>query len=72
VADVASLPAAAWPQPAEVLGPVVLDPQQARLVVRVPRSRGAALARALQELQSLRSAHKAGALRIQLDPLELG
>lgn len=72
VADMAALPALAWPQPAEVLGPVVLDPQQARLVVRVPRSRGAALARALQEVQSLRSAHKAAALRVQLDPLELG
>jgi primosomal protein N' (replication factor Y) len=39
---------------------------------RVPRSLGADLARALQAAQAVRSARKAaGAVRVQMDPLDL-
>ncbi len=41
----------------------------ARALIRVPRPGGAALARALQVAQAVRSAHKEpGAVRVQLDP----
>ena len=60
------------PDGAEVLGPVVVsdDPAsgEVRLVVRVPRTLGAALSTALGELQRLRSARKLDAVRIQVDP----
>jgi primosomal protein N' (replication factor Y) (superfamily II helicase) len=60
------------PPSAEVLGPVdVVDPEGSRAVVRVPRSDGAALSRALTELQKLRSARKLDAVRVQVDPLTL-
>lgn len=72
VEDVAVLPQASWPQSAEVLGPVPADHEKARIVVRVPRSRGAALTRALQALQSSRSARKAATLRVALDPVDIG
>jgi len=62
----------AWPQPAEVLGPVLQPDGRARLVVRVPRARGDALARALQVVQAQRSIRKAPGLRVELDPAELG
>ena len=42
-----------------------------RLVVRVPRSRGAALARALVEMQGVRAARKLPPLRVQVDPIAL-
>ncbi len=68
------------PPGAEVLGPAPL-PQtgrgtpgatpQARVVVRVPRGRGAALSRALVEMQALRSARKLPAVRVQVDPVGL-
>ena len=62
----------------EVLGPVPLEQpaqqgdDQVRALVRVPRSEGAALARALQAAQAGRSARKeGGGVRVQLDPPEL-
>ncbi|GAB3427364.1 primosomal protein N' [Flindersiella endophytica] len=69
------------PPGAEVLGPVPLDEggeeddleEQSRLIVRAPRREGAALAAALKSAAGVRSAHKAaGAVRIQVDPHELG
>jgi primosomal protein N' (replication factor Y) len=39
-----------------------------RVVVRVPLAQGAALSRALGELQRVRSARKLDAVRIQVDP----
>jgi primosomal protein N' (replication factor Y) (superfamily II helicase) len=60
------------PPSAEVLGPVdVVDPEGSRAVVRVPRADGAALSRALTELQKLRSARKLDAVRVQVDPSTL-
>ena len=48
-------------------------PSRVRAVVRVDRSDGPALARALQAAQSLRSARKAtDGVRIQIDPTDLG
>jgi primosomal protein N' (replication factor Y) len=62
----------------EVLGPVPVEQpaqpgdDQVRALVRVPRSEGAALARALQAAQAGRSARKeGGGVRVQLDPPEL-
>ncbi|MGA9748677.1 MAG: primosome assembly protein PriA, partial [Nocardioides sp.] len=55
------------PEGAEVLGPVPAG-DDLRLVVRVPRSAGAALSRALVELQGVRDAKKLPALRVQVDP----
>jgi primosomal protein N' (replication factor Y) len=65
----------------EILGPVPLDqPAQAghtaedqvRALVRAPRARGSALAKALQAAQAGRSARKeGGGVRVQLDPPEL-
>ncbi len=63
--------AARLPGSAELLGPVP-DGSLERLLVRVPRAEGAALAEALHEAAAVRSARKAaGPVRIQLDPLEL-
>ena len=43
-----------------------------RALVRAPRDRGAALARALAAAQAARSARKeGGGVRVQLDPAEL-
>jgi primosomal protein N' (replication factor Y) (superfamily II helicase) len=69
----------------EVLGPVQVDTgahragpgqpaddKQVRALVRAPRSRGAALARALHAAQAARSARKeGGGVRVQLDPAEV-
>lgn len=54
----------------EVLGPVEMG-EESRVVVRVPRSRGPELSRALTEVQRLRSARKLDPVRIQLDPVTL-
>ncbi|HQR28728.1 MAG TPA: primosome assembly protein PriA, partial [Nocardioides sp.] len=57
------------PPGAEVLGPVEHgEPGEWRAVVRVPRSQGLALSRALGEVQRVRSARKLGAVRVQVDP----
>lgn len=64
-----------WPQHAEVLGPVPLDPRDPtspqRLILRIPRRDGAALSRALQEISAERSAAKLSGVRIQVDPTRL-
>jgi primosomal protein N' (replication factor Y) (superfamily II helicase) len=60
------------PPGVETLGPVQVaegdGPPQHRVVVRVPRAQGAALSRALGEVQRVRSARKLDAVRIQVDP----
>jgi primosomal protein N' (replication factor Y) len=64
----------------EILGPVPLEPaqpahpgeDQVRALIRAPRARGGALAKALQAAQAGRSARKeGGGVRVQLDPPEL-
>ena len=72
------------PAAAETLGPVPVEPAAAaagaatdadaesRAVVRVPRSHGAALSRALVEMQGIRSAKKLDPVRVQVDPISLG
>ncbi|WP_433869379.1 primosomal protein N' [Saccharopolyspora sp. CA-218241] len=71
--DVADLPASA-----EVLGPVPLgEPdedgatERERLLVRVDRGEGRALARSLHDAQAVRAARKAAELQVRLDPLEM-
>ncbi|MBC9735105.1 primosomal protein N' [Nocardioides marmotae] len=64
------------PEVGEVLGPVPTslgeqDDPEVRAVVRVPRASGAALGRALGELQRVRSARKLDPVRIQVDPYSL-
>jgi primosomal protein N' (replication factor Y) len=59
------------PPGTEVLGPVEVDDGGSRLVVRVPRAQGAALSRALGEVQRVRSARKLDPVRIQVDPVTL-
>ena len=72
-AVLALLDAAELPEVADVLGPVELEAGGGeRALVRVPRSEGLTLARALRAAQGVRSARKAaGTVRVRLDPLEL-
>ena len=48
----------AAPPGAEVLGPVPVGDDEERVVVRVPRAQGAALSKALRELQQVRAGRK--------------
>ncbi|MGW0176032.1 primosomal protein N' [Rhodococcus sp. NPDC003322] len=81
------LAAAALPDEVEVLGPVPLPPGERlplhgddpepdeveRMLLRVPRGAGGALARALAQAQSARSARREpGSVRVQIDPLRVG
>ena len=66
-----SLESTVWPEPAEVLGPVPLDDELSRLIIRVPRAKGLELSAALCAAQEERSASKAPAIRVQVDPLAL-
>lgn len=59
------------PDGTEVLGPVP-DGDRSRVVLRVPRTSGPALSRALGEVQRVRSARKLDPVRIQIDPVDLG
>ena len=59
------------PDGTEVLGPVP-DGDQSRVVLRVPRAAGTALSLALGEAQRVRSARKLDAVRIHVDPVDLG
>lgn len=60
------------PDGAEVLGPVPADEDRERMLVRVPRSRAAALAGALHTAAGVRSARRAAEpVRLQVDPLSL-
>jgi primosomal protein N' (replication factor Y) len=70
VADL--LAAAKLPEAAELLGPVPAGDGQERMLARVPRSAGRALAAALHAAAGVRSAKKAkDPVRVQVDPLEL-
>jgi primosomal protein N' (replication factor Y) len=75
-----ALAALPFPDGAELLGPVPVEPAgrtdagaeaQVRAVVRVPRAHGAALSRALVELQGVRDAKKLEPVRVQVDPVGL-
>ncbi|GAA1097122.1 hypothetical protein GCM10009668_12490 [Nocardioides dubius] len=60
------------PEHADVLGPVpVPGSEDERVVLRVPRSDGGSLSRALGEMQRLRSARKLDPVRVQVDPVQL-
>lgn len=70
---VAELASRSWPGATEVLGPVPVptrpgEPEHDRLVLRTPRRDGPALAAALKDLQSARSAAKLPPLRVRIDP----
>ena len=72
-AAVAELVAAAvLPEPHEVIGPVPVSETTIRMLARVPREQGAALASALHQAAAGRSARKApDPVKIILDPAEL-
>lgn len=74
VAEVLEL--AALPPGAELLGPVEVagqDPDLERILIRVPRVSGPALATALKAAQAIRSAKKSREpAKIELDPVQLG
>ncbi|MEE6261825.1 primosomal protein N' [Plantactinospora sonchi] len=66
------LEAARLPDGADVLGPVPAGDGQERMLVRVPRSRAAALAAALHTAAGVRTARKANQpVRVQVDPHDL-
>ena len=74
------LAAATLPDGTDELGPVPVatpraapdDPERQRLLLRVPRAQGPALATALRAATAVRSARKdADPVRVQVDPLEL-
>jgi primosomal protein N' (replication factor Y) len=64
------------PRAADVLGPVPAgdaDETVERMIIRVPRTEGAALAASLKAAAAGRSARKAtDSVRIELDPQQLG
>ena len=63
------------PRHVEVLGPAAVpeaDEPTARIVVRTTRERGPALSRSLQQMQAGRSSRKLTAVRVQVDPTDLG
>ncbi len=62
---VAGLPA---PLRADVLGPVGLDEDRERVLVRAPRTAAAELAAALKAAAGVRSARKAEPVRVEVDP----
>lgn len=65
--------AAHLPEQTEQLGPVPVDEETERLLLRVRRTDGQALAAALHAASGVRSARKApDPVRVQLDPAELG
>lgn len=55
----------------DVLGPVPVEDDRARLVLRVPRVHGPALSAALGAAQRLRAARKLEPVRVQVDPVTL-
>ncbi|ADD42242.1 primosomal protein N' [Stackebrandtia nassauensis] len=60
------------PDTIETLGPVPLDDNTERLLVRVPRRDGPSLAKALHDASAARSLKKKpGTVRVQIDPREL-
>jgi primosomal protein N' (replication factor Y) len=60
------------PAGAETLGPVPVDEENARLILRLPHALGGSLSQALRQGQAARSARKLTHLRVQVDPTELG
>ncbi|WP_330257339.1 primosomal protein N' [Nocardia sp. NBC_00565] len=80
------LSAAKLPDSVDLLGPVPLPPgarkpfdggdspaEVERMLLRVNRTSGAALARALTAAQAIRSTHRSDApLRVQIDPVDIG
>jgi primosomal protein N' (replication factor Y) len=66
------LRAAVLPPGAETLGPIPVDEQTARAIVRVPSAQGASLSRALKHAQADRSARKLAHVRVQVDPAAFG
>ena len=70
VAEILEL--AQLPSPSDVIGPVLTADEAQRVLIRVPRQLGGALAGALKAAAAIRSARKAAdPVRVVLDPSEL-
>ncbi|MFT4299897.1 MAG: primosome assembly protein PriA [Aeromicrobium sp.] len=67
-ADLAVWATRPWTPATEVLGPVPLDADTERLVLRCPRAEGLTLARLLKVAQGERSAARLVPLRVRVDP----
>ncbi|MGN6161104.1 MAG: primosomal protein N', partial [Marmoricola sp.] len=61
----------ALPPHAEVLGPLAVDEEAMRAVVRVPRADREALTLALRQIQGARSTRKRPHVRVQIDPHDI-
>lgn len=66
---ITALAARTWPSFVDVLGPVPVEPGRDRLILRVPRREGLALAKVLKGVAAERSAAKEPPVRIQIDPV---
>jgi primosomal protein N' (replication factor Y) (superfamily II helicase) len=66
------VPGLVLPAHAETLGPVPVDEETARVILRAPPPEAGELSRALQQTQAARSARKLPHLRVQVDPAEMG
>lgn len=66
---VAAISQRTWPPFVDVLGPVPLESDRDRLILRVPRREGLALAGVLKQVAVERSAAKEPPVRIQIDPI---
>ncbi|RIQ28133.1 primosome assembly protein PriA, partial [Jiangella rhizosphaerae] len=61
------------PPDAEVIGPVPVDDDGARAMIRAPRAAGTALAAALRSAAGVRSARRTGgSVRVRIDPVDFG
>ncbi|WP_208006841.1 primosome assembly protein PriA [Aeromicrobium phragmitis] len=69
-AEIAPLMQRSWTPHTEILGPVPVDEQRERLILRAPRREGSALAAALKQAAAERSAAKLPPWRIQIDPID--
>ncbi|WP_246065180.1 primosome assembly protein PriA [Aeromicrobium piscarium] len=59
-----------WTPHTELLGPVPVDADRDRLILRAPRREGLALARLVKQASAERSAAKLPAWRVQVDPID--
>ncbi|HJQ03882.1 MAG TPA: primosomal protein N' [Nocardioides sp.] len=59
------------PEHAEVLGPLPVEEEQSRVVVRVPYAEGPSLSAACRELNRVRSARKLDPVKVRVDPSDL-
>lgn len=60
-----------WPEPSEVFGPVFVDDESSRLIVRVPQHLRTELSAAIAQLNARRSSQKQGAMVTRINPYDI-